>query len=94
MTTISFAEHVLASVWIWCFLVIVHGLQSLGRHLQLIKADVNPGSKRTFNTVCDMTEDIVLTTAMLVGVRCFLFGNLIGGDSITSLVLWIPPDKR
>jgi hypothetical protein len=73
--------------------VIVHGLQCLGRHLGLIKVDVNPGSKRTFSNVCDLTEDIVLTTAMLVGVRCFLFGNSIGGDSITSQVLWFPLDK-
>jgi hypothetical protein len=55
--------------------------------LQLIKVDVDPGSKKTFSSVHDLTEDIVPTTAMLVGVRCFLFGNLIGGDSITSQVL-------
>ncbi len=61
--------------------------------MRLIKVDVNPGSKRTFSNVRDLTEDIVLTTAMLVGVRCFLFGNSIGGDSITSPVSWFPLDK-
>jgi hypothetical protein len=91
MTIICFAEHVAASVWIWHLLVIAHDLQCLGRHLQLIKVDVDPGSKRTFSSVCDLTEDS--TIAMLVGVRCFLFGNLIGGDSITSPVLWFPLDK-
>jgi hypothetical protein len=64
-------EKVLASVWILRSLVIVQGLQCLGRHLQLIKVDVNPGSKRNFNNVRDLTEDIVLTTAMLVGVGHF-----------------------
>jgi hypothetical protein len=87
MTVICFAEQVLASVWILCLLVIAHGLQCLERHLQLIKVDVDPGSKRTFSSVRDLTEDIVSTTAILVGVRCFLFGNLIGGSSITLLVL-------
>jgi hypothetical protein len=86
MTTICFVEQIPASVWILRLLVIVHGLQCLGRHLQLIKVNVDPGSKRTFSSVPDLTEDIVSTTAMLVGVRCFLFGNLIGGDSITSPV--------
>jgi hypothetical protein len=86
MTTICFVEHVPASVWIWRLLVIAHGLQCLGRHLQLIKVDVDPGSKRIFSSMRDLTEDIVLTTAMLVGVRCFLLGNFIGGDSITSPV--------
>jgi hypothetical protein len=71
----------------WGSLVIAHGLQCLGRHLQLIKIDVDPGSKRTFCSVCDLTENIVSTTAMLVGVRCFLFGNSIGDDLITSPVL-------
>jgi hypothetical protein len=41
----------------------------------------------------DLTEDIVSTTAMLVGVRCFLLGNFIGDDSITSPVLWLSSDK-
>jgi hypothetical protein len=87
MTTICFAEQVPASVWILHLLVIANGLQYLRRHLQLIKVNVNPGSKNTLSSVHDLTEDIVSTTAMLVGVRCFLFGNLIGGDSITSPVL-------
>jgi hypothetical protein len=87
MTTICFVEHIPASVWIWCLLVIAHGLQCLGRHLQLIKVDVYPGSKRTFSSVRNLTEDIVLTAAMLVGVRCFSLDNMIGGDSITSPVL-------
>ena len=94
MTIICFAEHVAASVWIWHLLVIAHDLQCLGRHLQLIKVNVDPGSKRTFTSVCDLTEDIVSTTAMLVGVRCFLFVNLIGGDSVTSPVLWLSLDKE
>ncbi len=55
--------------------------------MRLIKVDVDPGSKRIFSSVRDLTEDIVSTTAMLVGVRCFLFGHLIGGDAITSPVL-------
>jgi hypothetical protein len=93
MTTICFAEHVPASVWIWRLLVVAHGLQCLGRHLQLINVDVDPESKRTFSSVHDLTEDIVSTTVMLVGVRCFLFGNLIGGDSITSPVLQFPLGK-
>jgi hypothetical protein len=94
MTTICFAELILVSVWIWHSLVIVHGLQCLGRHLQLIKVDVNPGSNKTFSSVRDLTEDIVLATAMLVGVRCFLFSILIGGDSITSPVSWLSSDKE
>ncbi len=93
MTTMCFAEHVATSVWIWRSLAIAHSLQCLGRHLQLIKVDVNSGSKRTFSSVCDLTEDIVSTTAMLVGVRCFLFGNIIGGVSITLLISWFPLDK-
>jgi hypothetical protein len=93
MTTICFVEHVLASVWIWRLLVIAHGLQCLGRHLQLIKVNVDPGSKRIFSSVRDLTEDIVSTTAILVGVTWFLLGNLIGGDSITSLVLQLSLDK-
>ncbi len=93
MTTISFVEHVPVSVWIWRSLVIAHGLQCLGRHLQLIKVHVDPGSKRIFSSVRDLTEDIVSTTAMLVGVRCFFLGNLIGGDSITSPVLRLSLDK-
>jgi hypothetical protein len=83
MTTICFVEQVLAIVWILRLLVIAHSLQCLGRHLQLIKVDVNSGSKRTFSSVHDLPEDIVSTTAILVGVRCFLFGNLICDDSIT-----------
>ncbi len=94
MTTICFAEHVPASVWIWCSSIIAHGLQCLGRYLRLIKVDVDPGSKRTFSSVRYLTEDIVSTTDMLVGVRCFLFGNLIGGDSITSPVSWLSLDKE
>jgi hypothetical protein len=95
MTTICFTEHIPASVWIWHSLVIVHGLQCLGRHLQLlIKVNVDPGSNRTFSSVLELSEDIVSATAMLVGVRCFLFGDLIDGDSITSLVLWFPLDKE
>jgi hypothetical protein len=93
MTTISFAEHVPASVWIWRLLVIVQGLQCVGRHLQLIKVDVDPGSERIFSSVHDQTEDIVWTTAMLVGVRCFLLSNLLGGDSITSPVSRLSSDK-
>ena len=92
MTTICFVEHVLASVWIWRLLVIAHGLQCLGRHLQLIKVDVDPGSKRIFSSVCDL-EDIVSTTAMLVDMRWFLLGNLLGSDSTTSPVLWLSLDK-
>jgi hypothetical protein len=94
MTTICFVEQVPASVWIKHLLVIAHGLQCLGRHLQLIKVDVDPGSKRTFSSVHDLTEDIVSTTAMLVGVRCFLLGNLIGGDSITSPISWLSLAKE
>jgi hypothetical protein len=74
MTTICFMEQVPPSVWILRFLVIVHGLKCLGRHMQLIKVDVDPGSKRTFSSVHDLTEDIVSTMAMLVEVRRFLFG--------------------
>ncbi len=93
MTTVSFADYVPASVWIWRSLVIAHGLQCLGRHLRLIKVDVDPGSKRIFSSVRDLTEDIVSTTAMLVGMRCFLLGNLLGGDSITSPVSQLSLDK-
>jgi hypothetical protein len=32
------------------------------------------------------------TTAMLVGVSCFLLDNLLGGDSFTSLVLRLSSD--
>jgi hypothetical protein len=74
MTTICFIEHVPASVWIWRLLVIAHGLQCLGRHLQLIKVDVNPGSNRTFSSIRDLTEDTVLTTVMLVGVSVDALG--------------------
>jgi hypothetical protein len=74
MTTISFAAHVPASVWIWCSLLIAHGLQCLGRLLQLIKVDVDPGSKRTFSSIRDLTEDIALITVMLVGVSVDAFG--------------------
>jgi hypothetical protein len=83
ISTICIAEHVPAIVWIWRLLAIAHGLQCLGRHLRLIKFDVDSGSNRTFSSVLDLTEDIVSTTAMLVGVRCFLFGKFIGGDFIT-----------
>jgi hypothetical protein len=62
------------------------GLAVSRGHLQLIKVVVDPGSKKTFSSVGDLTEDIISTTAMLVGVRRFLLGNLIGGDSITSPV--------
>jgi hypothetical protein len=93
MTTICFVEHVPASVPIWRSLVIAHGLQCLGRHLQLIKVNVDPGSKRIFSSMRDLTEDIVSTTAMLVGVRWFLLGNLIGGDSITSRVSRLSSDN-
>jgi hypothetical protein len=61
-------------VWILCLLVIAHGLQCLGRHLQLITVDVDPGSKRTFSSVRDLTEDVVSTTAMLVGVSVDALG--------------------
>jgi hypothetical protein len=33
------------------------------------QGDVDPGSKRIFSSVHDLTEDILSTTAMLVGVR-------------------------
>jgi hypothetical protein len=84
MTTICFAEQVPVSVWILRLLVIVHGLQCLGRHLQLIKVNVDPGSKRTFSSVHDLTE---VNNSYAGWSKVFLFGNLIGGESITSLVL-------
>jgi hypothetical protein len=49
-------------------------LQCLGRHLQLIKVNVDPGSNRTFSSICDLTEDIVSTTAMLVRVSVGALG--------------------
>ncbi len=88
MTSISLVEQNPASVWILRSLIIAQHLQCLGRHLQLIKVNVDPGSKRTFSRVHNLTEEIASTTAMLVGVRWFLLGNLIGGDSITSPILW------
>jgi hypothetical protein len=74
MTTICFVELIPASVWIWRSLVIAHGLQCLGRHLRLIKVDVDPGSNRTFSSIRDLTEDIVSTTVMLVGVSLDALG--------------------
>ncbi len=87
IATIYFVEQNPASMWILLSLVNAQGLHCLIRHLQLIKVDVDPGSKRTFSSIC-ITEEIVPTTAMLVGVRHFLLGNLIGGDSITLPVSW------
>jgi hypothetical protein len=88
MITIFFVEQVPARVQILHLLVNAQGLQCLGRHLQLIKVDVKPGSKCTFSSVCDLTEEILSTTAMLVGVRCLSFVSLTGGDLITSPISW------
>ncbi len=55
----------------------MYGLQCLGRHLRLIKVDVDLVSNKTFSSICDLTEDIVLTTAMLVGVSIDLWALLL-----------------
>jgi hypothetical protein len=89
MTTISFAAHVPASVWIWCLLVIAHGLQCLGRHLRLIKVNVDPGSNRTFSSIRDLTEDIVSTTAMLVEVSLDALGVAIVVIKMGTLALML-----
>ncbi len=36
--------------------------------------NVDPGSKRTFSSVRDLTEDVVSTTAMLVGISVNALG--------------------
>ena len=51
-------------------------MQCLGRHLQEMKVTVEPGSKSTFNMVCDRTDDMVSHTMMLNGMSLFLLGIL------------------
>ena len=59
-------------------------LQCLGRHLQLINVDVDPGSNSTLSKVRDLTVDMV-STSILVGVSRFLFGILFAGGTIPTL---------
>ena len=73
-TTISLATHEPASVLTLRLFVMGQGLQCLGRHLWEMKVTVNPGSKSTFNMVCERTADMVSHTMMLNGVSLFLFG--------------------
>ncbi len=88
MITICYVEQVPARVWILHLMMIAQDLQCLGRHLSLIKTDVDHGSKRTFSSVCNLTEEIVSTTVMVVGVKHLLFGSLTSGDLITSPIFW------
>ena len=55
-------------------LVTGQGLQCLGRHLRDIKVTVDPGLNSTFSMVRDRTDEMVLHTMMLNGVRLFLLG--------------------
>ncbi len=56
---------------IFLLLEILHGLQCLGRHFQLIMVVVEPESSKTFNNIVDFTEEIVTTTIIVTGVRYF-----------------------
>ncbi len=50
---------------------IVHGWQCLGRHFLLIMVVVEPESSKIFKKILDFTEEIVSTTMIVTGVRCF-----------------------
>jgi hypothetical protein len=58
-------------VLIFLLLEILHGWQCLGRHFQLIMVVVEPESSKTFNTILDLTDEIVSTTMIVTGVRYF-----------------------
>jgi hypothetical protein len=64
------------------------GLQCLGRHLREMKVTVDPGSKSTFNMVCECTADMVMHTMMLSVVSLFLVGIV----AAVSLELWLVPE--
>ena len=79
---------------IFLLLEILHGWQCLGRNFLLIIVVVEPESSKTFNKILDFTEEIVSTTMIVTGVRCF-FSSFIGFNadcffSITFLSWYIP----
>jgi hypothetical protein len=59
----------LANVFTILSFAVLRVWQFLGKHFLLIMVMVDPESNKTFNSLLDLTADIVSTTIIVIGVR-------------------------
>ncbi len=85
LTTTSLVLQDPASVLILHSCLMEQVLQYLGRHLQLISVDGDPGSNNTLSKVRDLTADMVSMIIILVGASRFLLGVLIAGGTVLTV---------